>query len=78
MFCDVLILFVYLFTGAAPRGWVVDTAGHRGGSIQQGLRFWQTTGLIWAPDLHLRQMLLIERFTLIPDNGKNNSMRPPR
>ena len=77
MFCDVLILFFYLLVGAAARGWVVDTAGHRGGSIQQGLGCWQTAGLFWAPDLHLRQMLLIERYILIPDNDKNNSMRPP-
>ena len=76
--CDVLILFFYLFAGVAARGgWVVDTAGHRGGSIQQGLGCWQTAGLFWAPDLHLRQMLLIERYILIPDNDKNNSMQPP-
>ena len=30
---------------AGARHWVVDTAGHRGGSILQGL--------FWAPDLHL-------------------------
>ena len=78
MFCDVLILFFYLFAGAAARGWVVDTAGHGGGSMQQWLGCWQTAGLFWAPDLHLRQMLLIERFILIPDNDKNNSMQPPR
>jgi len=77
MFCDVLILFFYPFAGAAARRWVVDTAGHRGGSIQQGLGCWQTAGLFWAPDLHLRQMLLIERYILIPDNDKNNFMRPP-
>ena len=28
---------VYPFVGAGAHGWVVDTAGHEGGSIQQGL-----------------------------------------
>ena len=35
------------------RGWVVDTAGHGGGSIWQGLGCWSTARLFWAPDLHL-------------------------
>ena len=39
-------------------GWVMDTAGYRGGSILQELSCWPTTGLFWAPDLHLRPMLL--------------------
>ena len=30
----VVLLFVYLFIGAWARGWVVDTAGHGGDSIQ--------------------------------------------
>ena len=38
-------------------GWLVDTVGHRGGSIWQGLGCWATKGLFWAPDLHLQRML---------------------
>ena len=54
--CVALILFVYHFLEAGARGWVVDTAGHRGRSI------WQ--GLFWPPDLHLPQ-----RFS---NNGKKS------
>ena len=39
------------FVGAGARSWVVDTAGHRGDSILQGLGCWPTVGLFWAPDL---------------------------
>ena len=56
--CVVLFYFVHLFIGAGARGWVVDTAGHRGGSILQGLGCWLTVGLFWAPDLHLQRLLL--------------------
>ena len=34
--CVVLFYFVYSFIGAGAHRWVVDTAGHRGGSILQG------------------------------------------
>ena len=44
-----LTLFVNPFVGEGAHGWVVDTAGHRGGSIQQGLGCWPTIGLFWAP-----------------------------
>ena len=50
--------------GGGVHGWVVDTAGHGGGSLPQGLGSWLTVGLFWAPDLHLRQMLLIYSFFL--------------
>jgi len=33
----VLFYFVYPFIGAGVCGWLVDTAGNRGGSILQGL-----------------------------------------
>ena len=33
----VLFCLVCLCVGAGARGWVVDTAGHGGGSILQGL-----------------------------------------
>ena len=41
----VLFYFVYLFIGARARDWVVDTAGHGGHSILQGLGCWPTVGL---------------------------------
>ena len=44
MFCVVSILFVYLLAGTEAYGWVVDTAGHRGGSIPQRLGCWPTAG----------------------------------
>ena len=53
--CDL----VYPFIGVGARGWVVDTAGHGGGSNLQGLGSWPTIGLFWAPDLHLQRMLLM-------------------
>ena len=37
--------FAYPFIGAGACGWVVDTAGHRAGSILQGLSQWPTVGL---------------------------------
>ena len=37
--------FAYPFIGAGACGWVVDTAGHRAGSILEGLSCWQTVGL---------------------------------
>ena len=40
------------FVGAGACGWVVDTAGHGGGSIPQGLGCWPTVGLFWAPNLN--------------------------
>ena len=46
-----ILIFVYPFVGAGARSWVVDTAGHRGDSIPQGLGCWPTVGLFWAPDL---------------------------
>ena len=54
----VLFYFVYAFIGAGARGWVVDTAGHGGGYILQGLGCWLTVELFWAPDLHLQRMFL--------------------
>ena len=59
MFCAVLILFVYPFAGAGL--WIVNTAGHEGGSTWHGLGCWPTAGLFQAPDLHLRLMLLNRR-----------------
>ena len=59
MFCVVLILFVYPFAGAGL--WMVNTAGHGGGSIWHGLACWPTAGLFQVPDLHLRLMLLNRR-----------------
>ena len=32
-----ILIFVYPFVGAGARSWVVDTAGHRGDSIPQGV-----------------------------------------
>ena len=59
--CVVLFYFVYLFIeeGGGACGWVVDTPGHRGGSILHGLGCWPTVGLFWAPDLPFRRMLLL-------------------
>ena len=54
----VLFCFVYLFIGAGVRAWVMDTAGHEGGSILLGLGCWPTVGLFWAQDFHLWRMLL--------------------
>ena len=48
--------------GGAARGCVVDTAGHGGGSIRQGLACWPTVGMFWVPDLHLRPMLLTREY----------------
>ena len=39
-------------------GLIMDTAGHKGGSILQGLGCWPTVGLFLARDLHLQWMLL--------------------
>ena len=39
-------------------GLIVDTAGHKGGSILQGLGCWPSVGLFWVRDLHLQRMLL--------------------
>ena len=47
-------------------GWVVDTFRHRSGSILQGLGWWPTVRLSWAPDLHSWWMLLM-RVKLIAD-----------
>ena len=47
MFCVVLILFVYPFAGAGL--WIVNTAGHGGGSIWHGLGCWPTAGLFQVP-----------------------------
>ena len=60
--CVVLFYFVYPLVGAGACGSVVDTAGHGGGSILQGLGCWSTVGLFWAPDLHLRRMLINNTF----------------
>ena len=51
--CVVLFYFVYLSIGAGACGWVVDTVGHGGGSILQGLGCSPTVGLFWALDIHL-------------------------
>ena len=37
----------------------------------QGLGCGPTAQLIWAPDFHLRQMLLMESFALRAEKGKN-------
>ena len=55
----VLLYFVYPFVELGARGWAVDTAGHEGGYIQQGLGCWPTTALFLASDLHLQPMLFI-------------------
>ena len=55
--CVVLFYLVYPFIGAGACAWVMDTAGHDGGSILQGLSCWPTVGLFWARDLHLQRML---------------------
>ena len=57
----VLSYFVLFFPciGAGARGWVVDTAGHRGGSILQGLGWSPSVELSLGTYLHLRRMLLI-------------------
>ena len=52
--CVVLFYFAYPFIGARACPWVMDTAGHEGGSILQGLSCWPTVGLFWARDLHLQ------------------------
>ena len=52
--CVVLFYVVYPFVGAGACGWVVDTLGHEGGSMLQGLGCWPTAGLFWARDLHLK------------------------
>ena len=51
--CVVLFYFVYPFIGVGARAWVMDTAGHEGGFILQGLGCWPTVGLFWVRDLHL-------------------------
>ena len=56
--CVVLFYLVYPFIWAGACAWVMDTAGHDGGSILQGLSCWPTVGLFWARDPHLQQMLL--------------------
>ena len=37
----------------------MDTAGHQGGTIRQGLGCWPTVGLFWVSDLFLQRMFLI-------------------
>ena len=56
--CVLLFYLVYPFIGVRAHAWVMDTAGHEGGSILLGLGCWPTVGLFWAHDLHLWQMLL--------------------
>ena len=56
--CVVIFYFVYPFVGVGAPARVVDTAGHEGGSILQGLGCWPTIGPFWAHDLHLQRMLL--------------------
>ena len=51
--CVVSFHFVYPLVVAGARGWVLDTAGHRGGSILQRLGCRPTVGLFWASDLLL-------------------------
>ena len=49
--CCLILFCLSLHCGDSS---VVDTAGHRGGSILQGLGCWPNEGLFWAPDHHLQ------------------------
>ena len=57
----VLSYFVLFFPciGVGARGWVVDTAGHGGWVHPAGVGLLAKCRVVfWAPNLHLRRMLL--------------------
>ena len=56
--CVVLFFFFYFIVETGARSWVVLATRVTWFHLP-GLGCWPTIGLFWAPDLHLRRMLLI-------------------